>query len=87
MEPRYRDIYVIYPMIKVIEMYIAFEPFCEYSSKTTLKYQICPVRNILASKTQLRQLRRNWEIFRDWEILTQNLRTKSPRILYFYINC
>ena len=42
---------------------------------------------LLASKTQLRQLRRNWEIFRDWEILTQNLRTKSPRILYFYINC
>lgn len=44
---RNRDIYVMYPMIKVIEMYIAFEPFCEYSSKTTLKYQICPVRNIV----------------------------------------
>ena len=38
---RNRDIYVMYPMIKVIEMYIAFEPFCEYSSKTTLKYQNC----------------------------------------------
>ena len=44
---RNRDIYVMYPMIKVIEMYIAFEPFCEYSSKTTLEYQICPVRNIV----------------------------------------
>ena len=28
---RNRDIYVMYPMIKVMEMYIAFEPFCEYS--------------------------------------------------------
>jgi len=41
----------------------------------------------LASKTQLRQLRRYWEIFRDWETLTQNLRTKSPRNLHLYINC
>ena len=38
-------------MIKVLEMYIAIEPFLWMFDQYHLKYQICPVRNIFKLRT------------------------------------